>query len=121
MAFLFYKHSKLGPCDELQLTDGTFAANGAYNNDGTYYWAATDRVLENMVLLVPGNTIRWRNMRERCDNEAMGFYAEDVQAFGFIVTEGTPNGFSFTVSALSSNATFKTYQLSIVDPSTNTL
>src|ERR1035441_9720769 len=38
-----------------------------------------------------------------------------------MVIQATPNGFSFTVSALSSNANFKTYQLSIVDPSTNTL
>jgi hypothetical protein len=121
MAFQFYKHSKLGPCDELQLTDGTFAADGSYNHDGTYYWAATDRVLENLVLLVPGSTIRWRNMRKRCDNEASGFYAEDVQAFGFIATKATPNGFSFTASTLADTEIFKTYQLTIVDPSANTI
>ena len=126
-AIQFYKHSKYGPCDELDLTDGTFSSTGSttpssfYNNDGSYYVSLQDRNLGNLVLLVPGNTIRYQSWRERCPDEATGFYAEDVRPFGFIVTKATPNGFSFTVSALSSNVTFKTYQLSIVDPSTNTL
>jgi hypothetical protein len=122
VAFQFYKHSKYGPCDELQFTDGTFnPTTGVYNNDGTYYVALTDREPGNLILIVPGTTIRSRTLRMRCADEATGFYAEDVRPFGYIVTQGTPNGFSFTVSALSSNATFKTYQLVIVDPSTNTL
>ena len=52
---------------------------------------------------------------------ATGFYAEDVKPFGFRVIKATPNGFSFTATALSETATNKTYQLAIVDPSTNTL
>lgn len=44
-----------------------------------------------------------------------------VRAQRYIVTKAIPNGFSFTVSALASNATFKTYQLTVVDPSVATL
>ena len=122
MALQFYKHSKYGPCDELDFTDGTFnPTSGVYNNDGTYYLVLQDRNLGNLTALVPGHTVRYRSYRLRCPDEATGFYAEDVQPFGYIVTKATPNGFSFTVSALSSNVAFKTYQLTIVDPSVATL
>ena len=57
----------------------------------------------------------------RCPNEATGFYAEDVRAFGFIVTEATANGFSFTAIGIAETATNKTYPLAIVDPSVTTL
>ena len=127
IAYQFYKHSKYGPCDKLALTDGTFTVNQnapynwSYNNDGTFYGELTNRDLGNVVVFLPGASVEFLRSRQRCPNEATGFYAEDVQPFGFICVQSTPNGFSFTVSALSSNATFKTYQLSIVDPSTNTL
>lgn len=122
VAYQFYKHSKYGPCDELRLTDGTFnATTGVYNNDGSYYLILTNRELGNLILLAPSNHIRWARMRYRCPNEATGFYAEDVRPFGFRVIQATPNGFSFTATALSETATNKTYQLTIVDPSTNTL
>jgi len=65
------------------------------------------------VLLAPGNVIRFLSFRERCPNEATGFYAEDVRPFGFIVTKATPNGFSFTLSALSSNAAYKIPRLNV--------
>ena len=55
------------------------------------------------------------------ENEATGFYAEYVRPFGFIITQATPNGFSFTATALSETGTNKTYQLTIVDPSVATL
>jgi hypothetical protein len=122
VAYQFYKHSKYGPCDELQLTDGTFnPTTGAYNDDGTFYLVLTDRELGNLFVLAPGGTIRFRRYRARCPNEATGFYAEDVRPFGFRVIKATPNGFSFTASALSETATNKTYQLTIVDPSVTTL
>ena len=44
-----------------------------------------------------------------------------MRPFGFRVIKATPNGFSFTASALSETATNKTYQLTIVDPSVTTL
>ena len=74
-------------------------------------------LLGNVVVLVPGRHIRWLRSKQRCPNEATGFYAEDVRSFGFRVIQATPNGFSFTASALSETATNKTYQLTIVDPS----
>ena len=124
VAYQFYKHSKYGPCDKLALTDGTFSGSGtgwSYNSNGTFYVELTDRELGNLVLFAPSNHIRWMRSRQRCPNEATGFYAEDVRPFGFRVIQATPNGFSFTASALSETATNKTYQLTIVDPSTTTL
>lgn len=123
VAFQFYKHSKYGPCDKLAMTDGTFTVNTVapfdwhYNNDGTYYLELTDRELGNLVLFAPNRTIRWLRSRQHCPNEATGFYAEDMRPFGFRVIQATPNGFSFTATALSETATNKTYQLTIVDPS----
>ena len=127
VAYQFYKHSKYGPCDKLALTDGTFTVvtgppvNWYYNSNGTYYLELTDRELGNLVLLAPSNHIRFMTIRQRCPNEATGFYAEDVRPFGFRVIQATPNGFSFTASSLSETTTNKTYQLTIVDPSVNTL
>jgi hypothetical protein len=127
VAYQFFKLSKYGPCDKLALTDGTFTVNQSspfnwsYNNDGTFYTELTDRDLGNLVVFAPGRHIRWMRSRQRCPNEATGFYAEDVRPFGFRVIKSTPNGFSFSVSALTSNTTFKTYQLTIVDPSVATL
>ena len=127
VAYQFYKHSKLGPCDRLAITDGTFTLNTNspfnwfYNSNGTYYTELVDRELGSTVLLLPSRTNRFMNSRQRCPNEATGFYAEDVRPFGFRVIKATPNGFSFTASALSETATNKTYQLAIVDPSIATL
>jgi len=122
VAYQFYKNSKYGPCDRLEITDGTFnQTTGVYNNDGTFFWQATDRELANLVLLAPGSTIRWRNHRGRCANEATGFYAEDVRPFGFRVVKATPNGFSFATQTISETSTTKTYQTTIVDPSLGTL
>lgn len=122
VAYQFYKYSKYGPCDELRVTDGSFnPSTGVYNGDGSYYLVLTNRQLGNLTVLSPGAKISWVRWRERCPNEATGYFAEDVNPFGFRVIQATANGFSFTVSALSTNQTTKTYQLSIVDPSTNTL
>ena len=81
----------------------------------------TDRELGNLIVFAPSNHIRWMRSRQRCPNEATGFYAEDVRPFGFRVIKATPNGFSFTASALSETVTNKTYQLTIVDPSIATI
>ncbi len=122
VAYQFYKHSKLGPCDYVTLTDGTFnPSTGATNGDGTYSINLTDRIPGNLVFLAPGNTIRWLWAGVRCPNEATGFYAEDVQPFGFMVTQATINGFSFTAAEYGETATNKTYVLTIVDPSTNSV
>ncbi len=126
VAYQIYKHSKYGPCDEVAITDGTFTINQnppfnwSYNYDGTFYTELSNR-FGNLILFLPGTEVNFLRSRQRCPDEATGSYAEDVQPFGFIVTQAIPNGFSFTVSALSSNSVFKTYQLTIVDPSTNTL
>lgn len=109
------------------LTYGSFTVNPSapfnwsYNSNGTYYLELADRELGNIVVMLPGNVVRSMNSRQRCPNEATGFYAEDVRPFGYTVIKATPNGFSSTASALSETATNKTYQLTIVDPSTATL
>ena len=127
IAYQFYKHSKYGPCDKLVITDGTFTTTStapfawSYNNDGTFYTELADRDLGNVVVMLPGHSLRFLRSRQRCPNESTGYYVEDVRPFGFRVIKATPNGFSFTASALSETVTNKTYQLTIVDPSTNTL
>ena len=118
IAYQFYKHSKVGPADIIGLTDGTFnPTTGFWNGDGTYYIELPDRMAGNLIVLAPGRTIRWAWKGVRARNEAEGFYAEDVRPFGFRVIQATPNGFSFTATALSETPTNKTYQLTIVDPS----
>lgn len=127
VAYQFYKHSKLGPCDRLAFTDGTFTTTNvspfswSYSNDGTYYAELVGREMGNIVVLLPGRTNRWMNSRQRCPDEATGYYVEDQRPFGFRVIQATPNGFSFTTAALGETPTDKTYALTIVDPSLNTL
>jgi hypothetical protein len=132
VAYEFYKHSKIGPADEIRLTDGTYnPSNGDYNGDGSYFHILTDRTPGNLIVLSPGRTIRWVWWGGRADNELEGFYAEDVRPFGFRVIKATPNGFSFTVEELAHVGDpvekafeqsgelvgVKTYRTSIVDPS----
>ena len=99
VAYQFYKHSKYGPCDKLALTDGAFTTitgpplNWFYNSNGTFYVELTDRELGNLVLLAPSNHIRFMTSRQRCPNEATGFYAEDVRPFGFRVIKARPTVF----------------------------
>ena len=88
-----------------------------YNNDGSFYTELANRDLGNLIVLAPGKRIRWNRWRERCENEAAGFYAEDVRPFGFRVISQTTNGFSFTAKSISETATSKIYSLTIVDPS----
>lgn len=59
--------------------------------------------------------------RQRCPNEATGYYVEDQRPFGFRVIQATSDGFSFTAAALRETPTNKTYALTIVDPSLATL
>ncbi len=105
MAFQFYKHSKYGPCEKLALSDGSFSTNPDppfnwfYGSNGTFYAELVDRELGNLVIFTPSNHIAWIRSRQLCPNQATGFYAEDVQPFGFRVIKATPNGFSFTVTA----------------------
>lgn len=120
MSYQFYRHSKYGPCDKLQLTNGTFDANGNYIPSATdpFLWEGKDRELGNLVVLAPSNSIRFRSYRARCANEKMGPYYEDVKPFGFRVIKATKNGFSFTVSRIGQTNQFV---FSIVDPSLQTL
>lgn len=124
MSYQLYKHSKYGPCDELRLTDGTFSGAGSssvYNNDGSFYTELTGRELGNKIILAPGNSIRWQRYRKRCENEAEGYYAEDVRPFGFRAIQATTNGFSIRTQSIAERLNFKRYQISIVDPSVATL
>ncbi len=120
MAYQFFKHSKYGPCDKLEITDGTFTG-GNYNNNGTFYISLKDRELSNLVLFVPGNFMRLQSFRGRCANENTATYWEDTRPFGFRILKATPNGFSFAALLNGETATHKNYHLEIVDPSTQTL
>jgi hypothetical protein len=127
IAYTFYKYSKYGPCDyvELQKADGSYS-NGSPNPDGTPVWRGTDRSIGNKTIFVPSvsgkpNAVRVVSFRKRCDSEADGFYAEDVKPFGFRIIKATPNGFSFTATLKSESPTTLTYTVSIVDPSVTKL
>ncbi|MCW5559175.1 MAG: hypothetical protein KIT22_15265, partial [Verrucomicrobiae bacterium] len=102
VAYQFYKHSKLGPLDTLQLTDGTFdSETGRYRGDGSFFMALTDRTPGNLVVLAPGRTLRFRYEGRRGTNEFEGFYVEDVTPFGFRIIGAQSDGYSFTVERLS--------------------
>jgi len=127
IAYTFYKHSKYGPCDyvELQKPDGTYT-NGIPNPDGTVIYHGEERDMGNRTIFVPNlpgkpNTVRIVTVRKRCDNESQGYYAEDVSPFGYIINQATANGFSFKVTSSGESATQKQYQIDIVDPSMSTL
>ena len=120
VAYQFYRYSRFGPDDNIRLTDGSFDVSTypyTYNNDGSYYWSANDRQLENKILLVPGNKITYLAVQRRAPNESQGFYAEDVRPFGFRVIKAIPNGFSFTVKQNSQTASAIDYSFTVVDPS----
>lgn len=120
VAYQLHKHSKYGPCDELRLTDGTFT-DKFYNNDGSFYAVLSDRDLGNKIVLVPGNDVRFQRYRKRCDNEAEGYYTEDVRPFGFRAIQAISNGFSIRVASNAERPNFKHYEVSLVDPSVATL
>jgi len=142
VAYTFYKHSKLGPCDHVRfmLPDGEYDSNGSPRfDDSTIVWQGEDRALGNLTVFMPSyivqqndalldvypdvvpgqrvNILRSYNERRRCPSEAEGWYQEDVRPLGYRVVEATPDGFSFTVKRLSEDAERITYQFSIVDPS----
>jgi hypothetical protein len=126
VAYKVYKHSKYGPCDKVAFTDGTFTIGSVppfdwnYNHDqgSKFYAELEDRQLGNKILLFPGTSVRFLKSKQRCKSESEeGFYAEDVQPFGFRVTDAVSNGFSFSVSKVPSQGPRISYLLSVVDPS----
>lgn len=125
VVYQFYKHSKYGPCDKLIVTDGTFtdlgSTNFSYDANGSYYHELQDRELGNLLLMVPGATIDFVRLRQRCFNEHDGFYPEDVRPFGFRVIQAVTNGFVWKTTRLYSSSSNIMYQFEIVDPSQTTL
>lgn len=125
VAYQIYRHSKYGPCDyvEFHRPEGELDIQ-TIPSPNTLIWRGEDRQIGNKVVFVPSmpgkpNGVRFVRIRKRCDNEAEGFYAEDVSAFGFRVIKATPNGFSFTVKKISELSETVKYELTIFDPSTN--
>jgi len=101
----FMKHSKLGPCDTLLLTDGSFDSAGN-RIGGSYLLAFEGRELSNRFISVPGNKVVWRNIAKRCENEFKGFYAEDVTSLGFRVVNVQAQKFKLKASK-SSNGFYR--------------
>jgi hypothetical protein len=123
VTYQFYKHSKYGPCDSLDLTNGSVnspsgASNPIMNYDGSMAVNYTGRSLGNTLVMAPGNTIRFLRRRQSCVSEAEGYYAEDVRPFGFRVIKAIPNGFTFSATRIGIVAGGRiAYQLTINDPS----
>lgn len=115
MGLQMWEGSRYGPCDHLAITDGSFVGV-EYQNDGTYYREFKGRELENLVIIVPGNLVRWMRYRKKCDDWNQGDYTNDFRPPGFRVTQAEQNGYSFRVTRISETATTISYRLTIVDP-----
>jgi hypothetical protein len=124
VTYQFYKHSKYGPCDALEVTNGTVSGVGSsdihptMDYNGTMNARFEGRAIGNMLLSVPGTTTRFIRKRQSCVTESDGNYAEDVRPFGFRVVKAIPNGFTFRVTRIGGLANGRIrYQINIVDPS----
>lgn len=127
MAYTFYKHSKMGPADDIILTDGSFLfdgipgvplSGGDYDGNGTYYIRLTKRQPGNLTVLVPMDESRNRQLQFtnrvfHCTTEEMCSRFTDQSPFGYRVIQSMKNGFSFTSERLQGNV----YRLKIEDPS----
>ncbi len=108
MQLQFMKHSKLGPCDSLTLTDGTFDTQGNYLNNGTYLKVLKTESpdesivdLGNSFVVVPGNRLSWKNSAKRCASEFEGFYAEDLTSVGFRVVNVIADPFKLSMTKVN--------------------
>lgn len=119
--YQFYKYSKYGPCDGLDLTNGTInstsTSNPVMSYDGSMAVNYGGRSLGNMVLMSPGTSLTFLRRRQSCVSEKEGYYAEDVRPTGFRVIKAIPNGFTYKVIRLMEDSVRTTYQLTVVDPS----
>jgi hypothetical protein len=127
MAYSFYKHSKVGPADDIILTDGGLQPSsipgipfsfGEYDGTGSYYIRLTKRQPGNTTILLPMDESRDRKVNFvgrffHCLTEEMCSRFIDQSPFGFRIIQGMKNGFSFTSERIQGN----TYQLTIEDPS----
>lgn len=121
VTYQFYKHSKYGACDGLDLTNGTIntvsSSNPIMNFDGSMSTTYRGRKLGNMVLLAPGSSLTFLRRRQSCVSENEGYYAEDVRPLGFRAIKATPNGFTLSAQRTGMANGRVTYQIDIVDPS----
>jgi hypothetical protein len=122
VTYQFYKFSKYGPCDQLDLTNGTINApagssNPIMNYDGSMAASYKGRSLGNTLIMAPGQTLRFLRRRQSCVSEQDGYYAEDVRPFGFRALKAIPNGFTFSVARIGATSGRYSYRLTAVDPS----
>ncbi len=121
VTYQFYKGSKYGPCDSLDLTNGTIntlsSSNPVMNYNGSMAVNYQGRSLGNTLIMAPGNSIRFLRRRQSCVSERDGYYAEDVRPFGFRALKAIPNGFTFSVVRTGMVNGRVSYTLTIVDPS----
>ncbi|MBN8550288.1 MAG: hypothetical protein J0M12_13300 [Deltaproteobacteria bacterium] len=121
VTYQFYKFSKYGPCDALELTNGTIntlsSTNPILNYDGSMAAKYQGRSLGNTLVMSPGSTMNFLRRRQSCVSEEEGYYAEDVRPFGFRVLKAIPNGFTFATTRVGTVGGRYSYRLSIVDPS----
>lgn len=96
-ALQFYEHSRLGPCDSFEITNGRFLDDAEHT-----YEPAADRPfrkilegeeMQNLFLLAPGSRFSWKVNSNRCASDFEGLHTEDVAAFGFQVVKAIKNGF----------------------------
>lgn len=121
VTYQFYKHSKLGAVDAVEFTNGTINSisptNPILNYDGQMNASYEGRSLGNMLLMAPGQTLRFLRRRQSAVSEQEGYYVEDVRPHGFRALKAIPNGFTFKVTKIGPSVRGTNYQLTIVDPS----
>jgi hypothetical protein len=146
-AYQFMKGSAYGPCDILRLSNipssgAAYPASealvsgitGPIVSDPESFFRAcrtnlapgqwcvelTGDRMDNLVLMAPGNMIRFNRDRRTCIDESEVEEANlltDNSTPGWRVIKAAPEGFSFIVNRLTSATARHSYRLSVEDPS----
>lgn len=115
LALQFHPFCRLGPCDSLEVTNGSYDEEGQYSpaDISPYRHIFEDRDLANLVLLVPGRQFAWKVNANKCDIYMRPDFRMDVAAFGFRVVNAQTNGFGIDTGRTIDGVTV----LEVVDPS----
>ncbi len=138
-AYRFMQGSEFGPCDIFRISNRTTAAEPLLAGTpeiaspdsffrscsenpapGEWCYELTGDRMSNMVLLAPGNNVRFIRDTRMCASESSddgANYRTDVSAPGVRVVQAMPNGFSFRVTRLAISPSAHSYRLSVDDPS----